>query len=348
MYRSTRAQLLQARKDANNNSIVGSEVNQMLRNQMLMQGITPIITEQDKPDIAQEKQAIMTALKSITTQPTKFYGYLYNTNQIDLFAIGMEEFARKFLKYRKNLSYDQLVDAWERYKLDPSTKIEGLVEIQKRNTIEKEESGRNILLKERETDISKILGSMMEGRESYARKQGFTKQYEDNVKYLNTVKNNIMKNLEKEQDLAKQDILWNELAIIENLKKKANDPRVSLKELADEVDKLVTVRRKKKTTVDTTKQAEINKIKEKIENIKQQKMDYMNNISEQIERFEESNLPDIDSAIRSQLSYYDNRISELENKLKEMSGSGIKRKKIGRGNTYSKVVYPIGRRWDWM
>lgn len=131
MYQSYRAQLLNANKEVFNNRKIGNEINQMIRNQMLMQGISPIITEREKPSIAEERDYIMSLLKTITTQPIKFYDYLYRTNQIEIFSIGMEEFARKHLKYKKNIPANTLINIWEKYKIDSNAKIENLSEIEK-------------------------------------------------------------------------------------------------------------------------------------------------------------------------------------------------------------------------
>lgn len=131
MYQSYRAQLLNAQKEAAADKYIGNEINQMIRNQMLMQGITPITIEKEKPSIEEERDYIMSRLKTITTQPIKFYDYLYRTNQIEIFSIGMEEFARKHLKYRKNIPANTLINIWEKYKIDSNAKIENLSEIEK-------------------------------------------------------------------------------------------------------------------------------------------------------------------------------------------------------------------------
>ncbi len=131
MYQSANAQLLNAKKESANKRVISSDIDQMVRNRLLEQGIQPMIVESESPIISVEKNNIMEVLKHITTQPTKFYKYLFDTNQIQIFSIGFEEFIRKYLKYRKNLSADLLINTWERYKSDSTAKIENLEEIEK-------------------------------------------------------------------------------------------------------------------------------------------------------------------------------------------------------------------------
>jgi hypothetical protein len=116
MYQSYKAQLLNAQKEATTDKYIGNEITQMLRNQMLMQGITPITIEREQPSISEERDYIISRIKTITTEPSKFYDYLYKSGQIADFSLGVDEFIKKKLRYKRNLPYNSLIKEWEDYK----------------------------------------------------------------------------------------------------------------------------------------------------------------------------------------------------------------------------------------
>lgn len=346
MYQSGKDQLMQARKESSNKRLITEDIDQMIRNKMIMQGLTPISIDTEIPEI--QKNEIIEALKRITIQPTKFYKYLFDTNQLDLFSMGLEEFVRKYLKYRKNISYDSLVSAWEKFKLDPTTRLEGLAELQQRESRKKIYD--NELL-----ERNKLARTEMYEREGIKR-GNLTKERSDAIKYFDTVKRNLMKQLEKEQNLTKQDEMWQDIANIEKYKKQVLNPNINLDVLMEEYKKFP---KKSTPQLSEEKKQDLNKRKKEIDNAKsmisfmnESKSKYIERIPDEIQKMKEQGQSQqiIDLTIKNTLESFDQGIENAEKRLdKAMKGSGISRvSRVPRLRVkQQQVYYPYGKVWHY-
>lgn len=227
MIRSSKSQLLNAEKEASNAYQIGKEIDQMIRNQMLMQGLTPpILFEEEKPGIEQERESIMALLKTITTQPNKFYTYLYNTNQISPFSIGMEEFARKYLKYKKNIPYNSLIKLWEAFKSGKSSEDVPVNLNEIINIGHVRERQRQNILNEEEKKRKNV-----ESAEYQARRR----RKENIEKKMQKLRSDIIRrtnDMIKEQDFKRQEIIQSE---IDELNKEWKKYRTQLNKLAEDL-----------------------------------------------------------------------------------------------------------------
>lgn len=245
MIRSSKSQLLNAEKEAANGYYIGKEIDQMIRNQMLMQGLTPpILFEEEKPRIEQERESIMTLLKTITTQPNKFYTYLYNTNQISLFSIGMEEFARKYLKYRKNIPYNELISAWNDFKENANSRIGSLSNIIERDklSITEQERRRNLEDEERQgvRDIylteAERMKKNIENQQNVGRSRNINtpakKERDAIIKALNKRAREEFEKAQREEYIAKQQEYYNKysklIQLRDSIAKENNTPALNI------------------------------------------------------------------------------------------------------------------------
>jgi hypothetical protein len=115
MYQSANVQLSQAKKESDNKRVITNDVNQMVRNKMLELGLNPIM-ELDESVVSDNRNDIMAVLKNITRQPKKVYSDLFNKNELDDFYTVMDEFARKYLKGRRNLTANVFMLEWDKFK----------------------------------------------------------------------------------------------------------------------------------------------------------------------------------------------------------------------------------------
>lgn len=352
MYQSARQQLINAEKEVSNVSFVKKKVDDMLRNQLLMQGISPIIVEQETPTLTQEKEYIISSLRNITTQPIKFYDYLYNTNQIADFSIGIDEFVKKKLRYKRNIPFNSLKKEWEDYK-------RGGVEITPLEEIKKYENKVLYELQNRDkhrNEQKKIID--FENKE----RKDLDKEFE--TEFLNA-KKKIMKEIQKTQDIEQQQRLWNLLGQNEEFKRqmiKQNElierQNIGKKDITEkeaikrkhldflrnldfiESQKASDIGNKKRRLMQLEKEIKWVEKRMSINN-----MQYIQqNISEEEREKEEDKL-------HQQLKSLVNEKTIIERELQK-SGSGIKRTKkqktmlvIKRPN---KVIYPLNHMWNWM
>lgn len=118
MYQSQKAQLLSASKESKNKNIISKDVDQMVRNRLLEQGIQPMLL--DESDVPNKTNIIMEILKKITYQPKKVYSELFNKNELNDFLMTSEEFMRKYLKNRRNISASLFMLEWDKFKSNPT------------------------------------------------------------------------------------------------------------------------------------------------------------------------------------------------------------------------------------
>lgn len=312
MYQSRQAQLDNSIKESRNKKIISHDINQMLRNQLLEQGIQPIIVENEETSIQDDYNFIMSQLKNITRQPKKFYDYLYRTNQINDFSQGINEFIRKKLRYKRNIPYTSLITEWEEYK-SGDISITPLKDItDTRNKIisnEKNKRNKGVLSQEGkqrkqiENDFNRI-----------------KKEINARQNRLKKIKNEYVK-AEMDLNFELADKLKNEIV---SLTKERKDYEILLEGLQNREDH---------EREQLSKQVE-----ERAKNIEDigMRIDDLNTSYRELgDRRTKS--------ARDQKETLDNLRKELLSD--ELAGFGIKRKKINIYN--NKIIYPIGYRWDW-
>lgn len=208
-----------------NQKVIGHEFNKMFMDQAIMKG-NPILFEEENPHVEQEREEIMTLLKTITTQPNKFYTYLYNMGQLETFSVGMHEFARKYLKYKKNIPYNSLIQLWNAYKSGkPSNEVPiNINEIVNIGHVRERE--RQNILKEEEKRRENIKS---------AEYQAFKRKKEKMEKVLKELRQQIIKrtnDMIKEQDFKRQEIIQSE---IDELNKQWRKYRTELNKLSEDL-----------------------------------------------------------------------------------------------------------------
>jgi hypothetical protein len=109
-------------KDMNNriieNEFVTSNIN---KNQIL-----PITVEEPKP--FENRENIMMFLKTITYEPNKFYTYLFDKGEINIFSQRMNDFYKEIYG-RTNMSSKELEGLWQKYitlTIDRDLKLKGI------------------------------------------------------------------------------------------------------------------------------------------------------------------------------------------------------------------------------
>lgn len=346
MYRSTRAQLLNAEKEAINDKRIGSEINQMIRNQMLMQGITPITIEQEQPSIEQERAYIMSQLKSITTQPSKFYNYLYRTNQISDFSKGIDEFIRKKLKYKRNLSYTTLINEWEQYTMGDYTST-SLAEMKDKY----DKIDDRLLMLGREEKLKRQPIYIEKGTEGNLMSE-IAKDYSETAKMIKNFNrfdtrvssedsNKIIDTFEEVGVIFRDAKAARDLTSLQNISRKMKTIKNNIKSIISKYEEQENKRKE-----ENMRKSDL--IKNQIKDIKREQVLVLDKIKN------DRNLSNEEiNQLRIQNSEYNRELNSLDDELK-MLGSGLKRKMPINNKTSkkrvilssNKVIYPVYQ-WDW-
>ena len=112
MYNSTKKDLKMLQLDIQGESLIKNDIEDLKRRKDLMEGITPVDTEEFNPNI--HRSEIMRILKYVTIKPTEAYVYLYDTHTLQEFYMASSEFI-KYLKNRRNLNIEDFKIYWELY-----------------------------------------------------------------------------------------------------------------------------------------------------------------------------------------------------------------------------------------
>lgn len=94
-----------------NNKIIGSEIDAAIMNKGQVLS-PPIYTEELRPPENREK--VMMFLKTITYEPNKFFTYLFDKGEVNIFAQRMNDFYREIYG-RTNISARELEGLWQKY-----------------------------------------------------------------------------------------------------------------------------------------------------------------------------------------------------------------------------------------
>lgn len=167
MYQSAKARLQESELAAANDSFIGNEVQQLLRNQMLTQGISPIEIETLNPNL--QRETALELLKKYTYAPKAVYSYLFNINDgISNFIRYNEDFS-KMVRGLTNMSPEEFKEEWKYF-----TNVEMKKEsFKKRTRFSKisERENYNKFLKTQESERNKLVDEALKDRSTVTGKE---------------------------------------------------------------------------------------------------------------------------------------------------------------------------------
>lgn len=143
-----------------NQRIVDQEYDEIVRKRKVLGDITtPVVVEELNP--YRNREQVMTFLKNVTYEPNKFFAYLYDHGEVEIFAERIPEFSRYIEKYRTNISAEQLITEWMRFitlTIDRALEIKGVPkrDIEAYDSLIAQQAKERTIIRKQGVDINKI------------------------------------------------------------------------------------------------------------------------------------------------------------------------------------------------
>lgn len=275
MYQSAKARLRESELAALNDLTIGREVQQLIRNQLLMQGITPIEMETLNPNI--QRDTAMELLKNFTYTPKAVYNYLFNLQDgISNFIKYNEDF-KKMVRGLTNMSLEEFRDEWQ-YFTDVEMKKEAFknrarfTKPKERKTYELDEQKRKEVQKLEEEETSKRTAIAKYQGEARSRtiNTPFKKEKELIIKRLNDAAREEYIKAQQEEYANKQQEFFNKygkLIQLRDLIKKEED--------AKGLDKLIKIAKEELDIKGSGKRSNIKESRKRLNKVKIIRFDWM-------------------------------------------------------------------------